>query len=155
MAKKIWNFLLPALYDKEKMFIKSIVFSSSILFIFGVLFCIFLILPQLINFGMSFATQNINAVFGISNIVTISLWLSVVFGFMFQFPLITYSLIKSEIVSYDVIANKRPYVVAMLLIIAAILTPPDVISQVMLFVPTYLLFEIGLFFSKNICKKNN
>lgn len=153
ISKKIWNFLLPALYEKEKKFIKSIVLSSSMLFILGVLFCIFFILPQIINFGMSFSTQNINAVFGVSNIVTVSLWLSVVFGIMFQFPLITYSLIKSEIVSYKTISDKRPYVVVGLLILASILTPPDVVSQVMLFVPTYLLFEIGLFFSKNISKK--
>lgn len=148
MAKKIWDFILPALYDNEKKFIKSIVLISSTLFVCGVLFCLFLILPLIINFGMSFATGQIQAVFGISNVINLSLWLAVVFGLMFQMPLVTHSLIKSGIVDYETIADKRPYVVVGLLILAAVLTPPDVVSQVMLFIPTYALFELGLLFSR-------
>lgn len=148
MAKKIWDFILPALYDNERKFIKSIVLISSTLFVCGVLFCLFLILPLIINFGMSFATGQIQAVFGISNVINLSLWLAVVFGLMFQMPLVTHSLIKSGIVDYETIADKRPYVVVGLLILAAVLTPPDVVSQVMLFIPTYALFELGLLFSR-------
>lgn len=150
MAYQIWQFVLPALYDNERKFIRSIVLSSASLFIFGVLFCLFFILPLIINFGLSFANDNLKAVLGISNIVSLSLWLSIIFGVMFQFPLITYSLIKSKIVSYQSVKDKRPYVFVIILIIAAILTPPDIVSQLMLAVPTYLLFEIGLYFSKNI-----
>lgn len=148
IAKKLWDFILPALYEHEKKFIKSIVFVSSLLFICGVLFCLFVMLPFIISFGMSFATSNIQAVFGISNVINLSLWLSIVFGFMFEIPLITHSLIKWGIVDYETIADKRPYVIVGLLIIAAILTPPDVLSQLILFIPTYTLFELGLFFSK-------
>lgn len=147
IARQVWNFVLPALYENERRFIKSIVLTSSILFITGVLFCIFVILPLIINFGISFTTSDIKAVFGISNIIGIALWLSVVFGLMFQFPLITYSLIRSGIASYEAVKSKRPYIFVGILIIAAVLTPPDIVSQLMLAVPTYLLFEIGLFFS--------
>lgn len=150
IAYQIWQFVLPALYDNERKFIRSIVLSSASLFILGVLFCLFFILPLIINFGLSFANDNLKAVLGISNIVSLSLWLSIIFGVMFQFPLITYSLIKSKIVSYQSVKDKRPYVFVIILIIAAILTPPDVVSQLMLAIPTYLLFEIGLYFSKNI-----
>lgn len=101
IARQIWKFLLPALYDNERRFIKSIVFASSGLFIIGVLFCIFFILPLIINFGISFATPDIKAVFGISNIIGLALMLSVIFGLMFQFPLITYSLIRASIASYE------------------------------------------------------
>ena len=85
------------------------------------------------------------------------LWLSVAFGFMFQMPLITYYLIKSGIISYDSVCEKRRYVIVILLFVAAILTPPDVISQIMLFIPTYCLFEAGLFFARkyNSQDKNN
>lgn len=152
IAKKLWDFILPALYEHERKFIKSIVFLSSSLFICGVLFCLFFILPLIIKFGMSFATGQIQAVFGITNVINLSLWLAVVFGLMFQMPLITHSLIKFDIIDYNTIANKRPYVVVGLLILAAILTPPDIVSQIMLFIPTYLLFELGLIFSKG--KKN-
>ncbi|MBR2198695.1 MAG: twin-arginine translocase subunit TatC [Fibrobacter sp.] len=66
---------------------------------------------------------------------------------MFQFPLVTYALIRSGVVSYEMVCLKRPYVVGVL-VIAALLTPPDIVSQIMLGLPTYLLFEIGLFASR-------
>ena len=97
---------------------------------------------------MSFATQNIKAVLGISNVINLSLWLTLAFGLMFQLPLITYSLIKSGFVEYKTFENMRPYVIVIILIIAGILTPPDILSQVLLFTPTYLLFELGLLFAK-------
>ncbi len=153
MAYQIWKFLLPALYENERRFIRSIVLSSSFLFVLGVLFCIFFILPMIINFGISFSTDEIKAVLGVSNIISLALMLSLIFGVMFQFPLITYSLIRSDIVSYESVKNKRPYVFVGILIIAGILTPPDVVSQLMLTIPTYLLFEIGLFFSRKSIKK--
>lgn len=159
IAKQIWNFILPALYEKERKFIKSIILTSSLLFCIGVVFCIFLILPLIIKFGMSFAKDNITPMLGISNVISLALSLSVIFGIMFQFPLVTYSMIKADIVSYEYVKHKRPYVFVTILIIAAILTPPDIVSQLMLAIPTYLLFEIGLFFSRNKTKhilvKNN
>lgn len=153
IARQVWKFFAPALYEHEKKFIKSIVFISSTLFILGALFCLFVILPLIINFGMSFATQNIKAVLGISNIINLSLWMTLAFGLMFQLPLITYSLIKSGFVEYKTFENMRPYVIVIILIIAGILTPPDILSQVLLFTPTYLLFELGLLFAKAKTKK--
>ena len=149
LAKKVWDFVLPALYDNERNFIKSIVLASSTLFITGVLFCLFFILPMVIRFGMSFVNDNIQAMLGIGNIISLTLWLSVLFGVMFQFPLVTYALINFEIVSYEKIKNKRSYVFVGILIISGLLTPPDIISQLMLTIPTYILFEIGLFFGKS------
>ena len=148
IAKQLWDFILPALYDNERRFIKSIVLLSSSLFVCGVLFCIFLILPLIMRFAMSFQTETIQAVLGISNVVNLALWLSIVSGIMFQVPLITFYLVKSGIISYKSIADKRAYVIAAILIIAGILTPPDIISQLMLGVPAYMLFETGLLCAK-------
>ena len=148
ISKKIWDFILPALYEKEKKFIKSIVLTSSTLFAAGVIFCIFMILPLIINFGMSFAGNNVQALFGISNVVSLALWLGFVFGLMFQVPLVVNLLIKWDIISYEAVSSKRSYIIVLLLIAAAILTPPDIVSQILLFTPTYLLFELGLLFSK-------
>lgn len=153
IARQVWKFFAPALYEHERKFIKSIVLTSSILFITGAIFCLFVILPLIINFGMSFATQNIKAVLGISNVINLSLWLTLAFGLMFQLPLVTYSLIKSGFVEYKTFENMRPYVIVTILIIAGILTPPDILSQILLFTPTYLLFELGLLFSKLKTKK--
>lgn len=148
IAKKIWDFIIPALYENERKFIKTTVLTSTALFVTGVLFCIFFILPLIIKFGLSFSSSNIKAVFGISNIINLSLWMSISFGLMFQLPLITYSLIKSDIIPYESISDKRSYVIVGILIMAGILTPPDVVSQILLALPTYMLFELGLFFAR-------
>lgn len=148
IIKKLWNFILPALYEHEKRFIKKIVLCSCLLFVAGVAFCVFLIMPMVINFGLSFASGNVNPVFGISNVINLTLWMSVAFGVMFQTPLVTIALIKSGVISYDSVSDKRPYVIVLILILAAIFTPPDVVSQLMLGIPTYLLFEAGLLVAK-------
>ncbi len=149
IAKKIWDFILPALYEHEKSFIKKIVFASTGLFATGAAFCLFILMPLVVKFGMSFSTPNLNPVFGLSNIIGLSLMMALAFGVMFQMPLITIALIKSGIVSYDTVSNLRPYIIVVILILAAIFTPPDVVSQLMLGIPTYLLFEAGLFFAKH------
>lgn len=153
IARQIWQFVVPALYENERKFIKSIVFSSSALFIIGVLFCLFFILPLIINFGISFSTSEIKAMFGISNIIGLALMLSIIFGLMFQFPIITYSLIRFNITSYESVKNKRSYIFVGILIIAGILTPPDIVSQLMLTIPTYLLFELGLWSARKQSKE--
>ena len=153
IVKQIWEFILPALYEHERKFISQNVLLSMLLFLFGVVFCLFMILPLLINFGLSFSGDNLNAMFGVSNIINLALWLCLTFGLMFQVPLVTRMLIKWDILSYETISSKRPYVVVIILVTASLLTPPDVVSQLLLFAPTYLLFESGLFFSRLEKKK--
>ncbi len=148
MAKKVWDFILPALYEHEKKFIRTVALASTFLFILGAAFCIFVIMPIVVKFGMSFASQNINPVFGLSNIINLTLVMAAAFGAMFQMPLITIALVRSGIISYESLSDKRPYVIVIILILAAIFTPPDVVSQLMLGTPTYLLFEVGLFVAK-------
>lgn len=148
IAKQVWKFILPALYERERKFISRLVVISGLLFCVGVLFCLFVIIPFFIRFGLSFSTANLSPMFGFSNLVSLSMWMCVIFGLMFQFPLITFALISSSIVSYKTVCDKRPYIIVGILIIAAILTPPDVVSQLLLALPTYILFEAGLWFAK-------
>lgn len=149
---KIWKFLLPALYDKEKRFLRTAVFCSTFLFILGAAICVAFVLPLIIKFSLSFATDKIQPIFGISNFLCLCGWLILAFGLMFQFPIAIYFFVKFGIVSLETLKNKRPYVIIILLFMAALLTPPDIVSQLLLFVPTYLLFEIGLLFA-GISKK--
>lgn len=153
IAKNLWDFILPALYEHERKFIKTTVIFSSILFALGVTFCILLIMPLIIKFGISFGNEYINPMWSVSNLINLALWLGLTFGLMFQVPLIAFLLIKWDILSYETISTKRPYVVTALLILSALLTPPDIISQLLLFLPTYLLFESGLLFSR-LTKRN-
>ena len=150
IAWNMWQFVLPALYDNEKRFIRSIVALTSMLFIAGVAFCLIVCFPLIVQFGMSFASTTL----GISNLVTLALWLSLAFGCMFQFPLVTYALIRAGIVSYETVCSKRPYVVVAILLFAALLTPPDIISQLLLGAPTYLLFETGLLAARRFKNRN-
>lgn len=154
LTRQVWSFVAPALYENERRFVRSLAFVSGILFTMGVFFCLFLILPLVIRFGLSFMTEDLKPLFGIGNILSLSLWLSVVFGIMFQFPLVTYALIRAEIVPYDVVRAKRAYVFVGILFLSALLTPPDIVSQLMLTFPTYGLFELGLFFGKKQVKKS-
>lgn len=151
---KVWKFLLPALYDKEKKFLKTVVFCSSFLFVLGATMCVGFVLPLIIKFSMSFATEQIQPILGISNFLGLSGWLMLAFGLMFQFPIAIYFSVKFSIVSVNTLKNKRPYIIVIMLFIAAIVTPPDVVSQLLLFVPTYILFELGLFFASFSNKKS-
>lgn len=167
IARQVWKFVLPALYENERKFIRGIVFFSSVLFVGGVVFCLWICFPMVVQFGMSFADGNfqdalggfaqqkfvhIVPTIGVSQVISLSLWLSVAFGLMFQFPLVTFGLARSGIVSYESICSKRPYVLVGVLVLAALLTPPDVVSQIVLAAPTYLLFELGLLFARRYRK---
>lgn len=145
IAWNLWKFVLPALYERERRLVRSIAVLTGLLFVSGVAFCLVVCFPLVVRFGMSFAGDYLQPVFGVSNIVSLALWLSLAFGCMFQFPLVTYALIRGGIVEYGTVCNKRPYVVVAVLLLAALLTPPDIVSQLMLGLPTYLLFELGLF----------
>ena len=153
IAWNFWQFVLPALYDREKKFIRSIVALTSLLFIAGVAFCLIVCFPLVVQFGMSFAGDMLQPVFGVSNLVSLALWLSLAFGCMFQFPLVTYALVRAGIVEYEMVCSKRPYVVVGILLLAAFLTPPDIVSQLLLGLPTYLLFETGLLAARRFKKR--
>ncbi|MCF0217130.1 MAG: twin-arginine translocase subunit TatC [Fibrobacteraceae bacterium] len=144
IAWNIWRFVLPALYENEKRFIRRMVWLTGFLFIAGAVFCLVVCFPLIVQFGLSFQNENLQPVFGVSNIVCLALWFSLAFGCMFQFPLVTYALVRSDIVYYETVCHARPYVLIAILVLAALLTPPDILSQLMLGAPTYLLFEAGL-----------
>ena len=146
--------MLPALYEKEKRFIHSIVWLTSALFMAGVAFCLIVCFPLIVQFGMSFAGETLTPVFGVSNLISLAIWLSLAFGCMFQFPLVTYALVRGGIVSYETVCDKRPYVVVGILVVAALLTPPDIVSQIILGAPTYLLFEAGLLAARKFRNKS-
>ncbi|MDR0675412.1 MAG: twin-arginine translocase subunit TatC [Elusimicrobiota bacterium] len=159
----IWhisNFLLPALYENERKVLKYVVFSSTFLFILGTAFCIGVMLPLIMRFSASFASSQLQPMLGLSNFINFCSLLILAFGLMFQFPLLVIVAVKFDIITPEALKNKRPYVIVLILILAAIFTPPDIISQLLLFMPTWILFEIGLLFAsrikndKNISKKH-
>lgn len=153
IAWNAWKFILPALYDNEKKFIRSIAWLTGLMFVAGVVFCLFVCFPLVMRFCLTFSRESLLPVFGVSNVVSLALWLSLAFGCMFQFPLVTYALIRFGIVRYEAVCHGRPYVVVGILVVAGILTPPDIVSQLVLAIPAYLLFETGLFAARRYRKK--
>lgn len=151
---QLWRFLLPALYEHERKALGWWVAFSSFLFICGVGFCVGLILPLLMKFSVGFATEQIKPVLGLAGFLELSGWLMLAFGLMFQAPTVVFLAVRFGVVSCDTLRSKRPYVVTGILIVSAVITPPDIVSQVMLALPTWLLFELGLILAGKFGKQS-
>ena len=147
---QLWQFLLPALYEGERRAFKYWLLSSSLLFAMGVAFCIAFILPLLMRFSAGFATVEVQPILGLAGFISLAGWMMLAFGLMFQVPILVLVAVRFGLVSYESLRKKRPYVIVLILVLAALLTPPDVVSQLMLAIPTWLLFEIGLLVSKRL-----
>jgi sec-independent protein translocase protein TatC len=149
---QIWKFLLPALYKEEARALKSWLFSSSLLFVGGIAFCIYYILPIIMGFSGSFSTDGIKPIIGLQNFLSLAGWLMLAFGLMFQAPIVVLLSVRFGLTTAKSLREKRPFVIVAILFLSALLTPPDVVSQVLLGVPTWLLFEVGLVIASKIEK---
>jgi len=144
LAWQVWSFLLPALYPSERRNLKLWLGLATLLFLAGAVFCLVTVLPLLLKFSAGFAGQDLRPVLGLANVLNMAIILLFGFGMMFQVPLAVLLAIRFRLISSETLRRSRPYVIIGILILAAILTPPDVISQLMLALPTWLLFEIAL-----------
>ncbi len=143
-AWQLWRFLLPALYESERKSLKWWISSSTLLFIAGAGFCMATILPILMRFSASFTTNHLKPVIGLANFLGLAGWLTLAFGLMFQFPLAVILSVRFRLIRVETMRKGRPYILTGILILAALLTPPDIVSQLFLATPTWLLFELGL-----------
>ena len=143
-----WGFISPGLYAKEKKFARPLLFFSVILFYTGIAFAYFIILPILFNFLPSIAPQGVTYMPDITSVLDVSIKLFFAFGLAFQVPIVTLLLIWSGISNVESLSSKRPYIIVGAFVFGMLLTPPDVISQTLLALPMWLLFELGLVFAK-------
>ncbi len=150
---QLWSFVKPGLKFKERKMAKGIVFYVSILFFTGILFGYFVVAPLSVQFFGAFQiTDQIKNDFTISSYM--STILSTVFytGLFFLLPVVTYLLVKIGLFTPEFLVKYRKHAVVVILILAAIITPPDVISQVIVTIPIYLLFEISVLVAKRVAK---
>ena len=141
---RFWVFLAPALYLKERRFLLIGAVAAWFLFCSGAALGVFGVMPLLVKFSLSFARDGLTPLIGLNNFVGLLMTVVLAFGAMFELPIVLLALLKAGLIELKTLQKQRPLVVVIILILAAFLTPPDVISQLMLGIPTYLLFELTL-----------
>mgnify|MGYP000173185660 FL=1 len=154
MLFQIWGFIAPALYEKEKRLAYPLLFSSIVLFYLGMAFAYFVVFPLVFGFFTSTGPEGVTVMTDISRYLDFVLKLFFAFGVAFEIPIATIILVAAGITDTKSLTEKRPYLVVGCFVIGMLLTPPDVISQTLLAVPMWMLFEVGVLFAKLIEKRN-
>lgn len=149
---QIWSFVAPGLYKRKKIAI-PVLLSSIILFYAGVAFSYFIVLKGVLKFFIMFAPQNVLPMTDIDSYLTFALKLFMVFGLTFEIPVVTLLLILAGIVSIQALEDKRRYIIVGCFAVAAVVTPPDGVSMLLLAFPMWLLFELGLVLAKVLIKE--
>jgi len=143
-----WSFIAPGLYINEKKLILPLLISSSLLFYLGIFFAYYVVFPILFAFLTTTAPSNITVMTDINHYLDFILKLFFAFGVSFEIPIATILLIKSNFITIEKLSSNRPYIILFAFFVGMLLTPPDVISQILLAIPIWVLFEIGLVLGK-------
>lgn len=143
-----WAFVAPGLYSHEKRLVLPLVISSTILFFIGVAFCYFIVIPAMSQFIQAFAPTAIAAAPDIEQYFGFVLTLFLVFGIAFEVPIAVIVLARVGIVTIEQLKNFRGYFIVAAFVVAAVVTPPDVISQLSLAIPMCILYEVGILAAK-------
>jgi sec-independent protein translocase protein TatC len=149
---QVWAFVAPGLYSHEKKLVLPLVVSSTLLFIAGVAFCYFFVFGQVFKFIQSFAPKSITAAPDIEAYLSFVLTMFIAFGVAFEVPVVVVVLARMGIVSIEKLKEWRGYFIVLAFVIAAIITPPDVVSQLSLAIPMCLLYEVGIIAAKVFIK---
>lgn len=147
-----WGFIAPALYQNEKRLVFPLLISSTFLFYLGMVFAYFVVFPLVFGFLTGVAPEGVAVMTDISRYLDFVLKMFFAFGVAFEVPIATILLIWTGMTTAEDLASKRPYIIVAAFVIGMLLTPPDVISQTLLALPMWLLFELGLLFSKMYSK---
>lgn len=147
---QLWAFVAPALYQKERRLIWPLLTLSTFLFYLGTAFAYFVIFPVLFGFLSHTAPVGVTIAPDIGQYVDITLKLFFIFGLMFEIPILIILLIWTKVVSREQCIKIRPYAIVMAFVIGMLLAPPDVLSQTLIAVPLWLLFELGVFLARYI-----
>lgn len=139
-----WAFIAPGLYTHEKRLVAPLVISSSLLFIAGVAFCYFFVFGKVFAFINEFAPQSIMVAPDIENYLDFVMTMCLAFGLAFEVPVVVLILVRTGMVSLEKLKEIRSYVIVGAFVVAAIVTPPDIMSQLFLAIPLCLLYELGL-----------
>ena len=155
LLNQIWRFIAPGMYENEKTLSFLIMFSSLLLFYLGVFFTYFLVLPLVFGFFTGAAPAGVLIMTDISRYLDFVLSMMFAFSFAFEIPIFIFLLIWSGISSSESLRSKRPYVIIGCFTVGMLITPPDVISQSLLAIPAWILFELGIVMAKILVEKKD
>ena len=141
---QVWAFVAPGLYSHEKKLVMPLVVSSTLLFFVGVAFCYFFVFGQVFSFIQSFAPKSITAAPDIEAYLSFVMTMFIAFGLAFEVPIVVIVLARMGVVTIDKLKKFRGYFIVLAFIVAAVITPPDVVSQLALALPMCLLYEAGI-----------
>ena len=147
-----WAFVAPGLYTHEKKFALPLVIASSILFVLGMAFCYYFVFGKVFSFINDFAPKSITPAPDIEAYLNFVLTMFVAFGVTFEVPIVVIVLVAFNIVSLEKLKEWRSYVIVGAFVIAAVVTPPDVLSQLLLAIPMCILYEVGLLCARFVAK---
>ncbi len=145
-----WSFIAPGLYAKEKTIALPLLFSSIVLFYTGIAFAFFIVFPLIFGFFAKIAPEGVTIMTDINRYLDFVLKLFFAFGIAFEIPIATVLLVWTGASSVESLTSKRPYIIVGCFVMGMLLTPPDVISQLLLAMPMWLLFEIGVLFARTV-----
>ncbi|MDR2173622.1 MAG: twin-arginine translocase subunit TatC [Burkholderiales bacterium] len=151
---QIWAFIAPGLYQHERKLAIPVLLSSLILFLIGMAFAYFIVFPVVFKFFATLVPDGVQMMTDIGKYVSFVLTMFLAFGVTFETPVIVMVLIYMNIVTLEQFRNARPYIIVGAFVIAAIFTPPDVLSQLFLAFPLWLLYEFGMFLSRFITSRS-
>jgi len=149
---QVWAFVAPGLYSHEKKLVMPLVISSTVLFFIGVAFCYFFVFGQVFAFIQSFAPKSITAAPDIEAYLSFVLTMFLAFGLAFEVPIVVIVLARMGVVSIEKLKAFRSYFIVLAFIVAAIVTPPDVVSQLALAIPMIILYEVGIWAARLFIK---
>ena len=149
-----WAFVAPGLYEHEKRLVLPVVIASTILFLLGVAFCYYFVFGKVFAFINEFAPKSITPAPDIEAYFSFVITMFLAFGITFEIPIVVLVLVRFGVVSVEKLREARPYVIVGAFVVAAIITPPDVLSQFMLAVPMCLLYEAGLFLARFVGRRS-
>jgi len=150
---QLWAFVAPGLYTHEKKLVFPLLFASTILFFLGIVFAYYAVFPLIFAFLTQAAPEGVAVMTDISSYLDFVLKLFFAFGLAFEVPIATVLLIWTQATTVESLKQKRPYIIVGAFVVGMLLTPPDVISQTLLAVPIWLLFEMGLLSARFLPKK--
>jgi sec-independent protein translocase protein TatC len=145
---QFWSFVAPGLYKHEKRLVFPLMLTSTVLFYLGMAFAYYVVFPLVFAFFVAVAPEGVAVMTDISSYLDFVLKIFFAFGVAFEVPVATIILVWAGVTTAEDLARKRPYVIVGAFVIGMLLTPPDMISQTLLALPMWILFELGLFFSK-------